>query len=373
MKIVFRVDASLSIGSGHVMRCLNLANALKKLGNECVFITKEHPGNYISQIQLLEFDTFIIENSTIYNRDYIRSESEWLGGSQQDDALMSIKLCEMNGFSPDIVIVDHYSIDASWEIIFKGKYPYIKMIVIDDLCSRQHQCDLLIDSTIDREQKDYENLTPSNCQFLLGTQYSLIKQDFELLRNKAIEKRTHEIITPKKILVTMGGVDMDNVTARVLSMLNEISDNDIEVITVILGTNCPHKDEILSLAQKSHLNIQVKININNMPEEMLEHDIAIGALGSTTWERATLGLPTINIAIAPNQFVIVDKLKKHGFIVLESSNFSERSFSYAWKNLRIHYSDFVDRSLKLCDGRGLHRVVNHIMELQSQPIIRVSI
>ncbi|TDN55629.1 UDP-2,4-diacetamido-2,4,6-trideoxy-beta-L-altropyranose hydrolase [Scandinavium goeteborgense] len=365
MKVAIRVDASLSIGTGHVMRCLNLANALKDKGYRCVFITKRHPGNLIEEIKSSNFDAFVLDTQTVQSRTYLRNETDWLDGSQEDDATQAIELCHLNEFIPDIIIVDHYAIDCRWEDTFKYGCPKVKLITIDDLCNRNHSCDMLIDSTLERQQIDYKDLVPDNCQYLLGTQYALLKHEFELLRCKAVNKRSKAISSPMKVLITMGGVDMDNITSKVLSSLEQVSSEDIDVITVILGSNCPNINSIKEHIKCSKHKIDIQINIKNMPEVMLDHDAAIGALGSTTWERATLGLPTINIAIASNQLVVVDKLKKHGFIVFESPSYSAETFLSSWEELKSHYSEFVIRSFNLCDGGGLNRVVEAITKLHS--------
>lgn len=363
MKIAFRVDASLSIGTGHVMRCLNLANALRDLGNECIFITKNHPGNYISIIKSFRFETFILKTLLPYSDSYLRDDREWLGGDQVDDALNSADLCALSNFIPDIVIVDHYSIDCVWEQLFKEKLLNIKIVVIDDLCNRDHLSDLLIDSTLGRIEDEYKNRVPEYCELLLGTKYALIKPDFSVLRKQAIEKRENNLITAPKVLITMGGVDMDNVTGLLLSIMDDVVSDDLECITVILGINNPHIEKIKSYSKIAKHKINVKINIDNMPEVMLKHDIAIGALGSTTWERATLGLPTINIAIAPNQLIIVNKLREHGMIVFDSPHFTPEDFIVTWESLKLHYSKFVQHSLELCDGDGLNRVVQRILKI----------
>jgi UDP-2,4-diacetamido-2,4,6-trideoxy-beta-L-altropyranose hydrolase len=365
MKVAIRVDASLSIGTGHVMRCLNLANSLKNKGCHCVFITKKHPGNLIEEIKASNFDIFVLDTQTVHSGTYIRNETDWLDGNQEDDASQAIELCHVNEFIPDIIIVDHYAIDSIWEDAFKYSYPNVKLIIIDDLCNRNHSCDMIIDSTLERQQIDYKDFVPDNCQYLLGTQYALLRHEFELLRCEAVKKRSKEIASPMKVLITMGGVDMDNITSKILSNLEQINSKDIDVITVILGANCPNIDSIKEYIKFSKHKIDIQINIKNMPEVMLDHDAAIGALGSTTWERATLGLPTINIAIASNQLVVVDKLKRRGFIVFESPSYSAEAFLSCWEELKSDYSEFVVRSFNLCDGGGLNRVVEEITKLHS--------
>ena len=161
----------------------------------------------------------------------------------------------------------------------------------------------------------------------------------------------------------MGGVDINNITGTLLKKISNSIDTQIDLITVVLGASCPHKDEIKRIAKECKFNVEVLININNMPQVMLENDIAIGALGSTTWERAVLGLPTINLAIAENQLVIVEKLIDKGFIVFSDTNFSEEDLAAAWRKLQDEYQDLVARSFALCDGAGLQRVVTSLCKM----------
>ncbi len=362
MKIAFRVDASLSIGSGHVVRCLNLADALSKMGAECFFITKAHSGNLIQLINARAYKTYIIPAELDVTDEYIQNEKAWLGGSQYNDALKLIEICQYNQLKPDALIIDHYSLDDEWEIAVHNYLPDLKIVVIDDLCNRKHFCHLLIDSTIERRAEDYSNLVPSDTLILSGTKYALLKEEFAQLRNQAVLER-EKISSPRKILITMGGVDINNITGALLTKINNDFKVPLDLITVVLGINCPHKNEIIHLAETCKYHVDVKVNINNMPQVMLEHDTAIGALGSTTWERAVVGLPTINIAIADNQLVIVEKLKRNGFIVFNNTDFSGKDLYQAWLQLNNDYKNMVTRSFALCDGSGLTRVVRTIINL----------
>lgn len=364
MKIAFRVDASLSIGSGHIIRCLNLADALRKNGVECVFITKAHLGHLNQLITARSFNIYVIQTEIVTTDEYILDEKEWLGGSQHKDALKVIEIFQHNKFIPDAIVIDHYSLDIEWESSVYKHFPHLKIIAIDDLCNRKHFCHILIDVTLERNQGDYKNLVPEDSLLLLGTRYALLKEEFAQLRNKAISKR-RDILIPKKILITMGGVDINNMTGYILNEINNNFEIDIDLITVIVGLNCPHKKEINRIANSLKYPVEVKENIDDMPQVMLDHDVSIGALGSTTWERGVLGLPTINVVIADNQLVIVEKLKNSGFIVFSNANFSGEELYQAWKQLNNNYPEMVTRSFALCDGRGLKRVVASIMSLLS--------
>ncbi|EOQ2162455.1 UDP-2,4-diacetamido-2,4,6-trideoxy-beta-L-altropyranose hydrolase, partial [Escherichia coli] len=137
MKVFLRVDSSLSIGSGHIIRCINIATMLRKMGAECIFITKNHKGNIISKIRQADF-LFEVMSVLEEPEYYISNEKEWLNGRQSDDAVQFSSLLSQYSQKPDIIIVDHYSLDSEWEIIVKQNFPQARLVVIDDLCNRKH-------------------------------------------------------------------------------------------------------------------------------------------------------------------------------------------------------------------------------------------
>ncbi|EEY7414640.1 UDP-2,4-diacetamido-2,4,6-trideoxy-beta-L-altropyranose hydrolase, partial [Escherichia coli] len=153
MKVFLRVDSSLSIGSGHIIRCINIATMLRKMGAECIFITKNHKGNIISKIRQADF-LFEVMSVLEEPEYYISNEKEWLNGRQSDDAVQFSSLLSQYSQKPDIIIVDHYSLDSEWEIIVKQNFPQARLVVIDDLCNRKHHCDLLIDQTYLRHKHE---------------------------------------------------------------------------------------------------------------------------------------------------------------------------------------------------------------------------
>lgn len=357
MEIFFRADASLSIGTGHIVRCSNLADKFRSLGYKCIFITKDHYGNLNDNLLNRGYEPLIITANQ--NIEYVEKDKEWLGGSQLDDAVETIKLITKKNISPKLIIVDHYSIDSEWEGLIKEKFPKCLIVVIDDLCNRNHISDILIDTTVERNIEDYTGLIPQHCLTLLGTRYSLLKPEFFLLRSSATKKR-FATNSPKKLLITMGGVDALNVTSRVLNAINNSFVKDVEQITVVLGTNCPHINTIKAKSLEMHCKTTVLINADNMPELMLNNDASVGALGGTTWERCVLGLPTINMAIAENQKVLINKLQRNGFITINNIDFSDEELNSAWINLKKNYLSLSKKSFELCDGLGMDRVVARI-------------
>jgi UDP-2,4-diacetamido-2,4,6-trideoxy-beta-L-altropyranose hydrolase len=308
MNVIFRVDASLRMGAGHVMRCLALAHSLKDNGAKVEFICRKHKGNLIDKIRSSEFNVYklgMLEELEVANK---LAHSHWLGATQQQDANDCIDILKTE--NPDWLIVDHYALDEQWQKRLKPYYE--KLMVIDDLADRKHQCDILLDQTFGRQQEDYSELTPKDCQLLLSSKYALLRPEFAKWRLYSLERRSKPEF--KQLLLNMGGVDVDNVTEKVLDEL-EICNlpNDLK-ITVVMGGSAPHLESVKLKANTLSCKTEVKVDVGNMAEIMANADIAIGAAGSTTWERCCLGLPTIQIVVAKNQIIIAKYLAEYGAI-----------------------------------------------------------
>jgi len=298
--IVFRVDASLEIGNGHVMRCLTLAETIKNKNNKVVFICRNHSGNLISYIESKGFSVFLLESDATTKRGYIANSNDifhadWLGVDQLTDAYQCKKILEAE--QVDWLIVDHYAIDYRWQDHLKSYCN--KLMVIDDLADRVHHCDLLLDQTYGRKKQDYEDLVPHSCTLMLGVSYALLRPEFVEWRKYSLQRRAE--IGLKRLLITMGGVDKDNITGRVLEVLKRCDLPNDMAIVVVMGQNAPHLGVIKQLAMDMPYVTDVRVGVNNMAELMAKADIAIGAAGATTWERFCLELPSIILALAENQ------------------------------------------------------------------------
>ncbi|NDH50036.1 MAG: UDP-2,4-diacetamido-2,4,6-trideoxy-beta-L-altropyranose hydrolase, partial [Proteobacteria bacterium] len=186
MKAFFRVDASLEIGTGHVMRCLTLAHTLQDYGIENEFLCRKLDGNLINKIQNEGFKVHELDNAHKNNGKDGLEHSHWLKTTQQNDAEDCIKIIESKGV--DWLIVDHYALDSQWEIALK---PFTKkMLVIDDLADRAHDCNILLDQNFSRTHQEYEPLVTKECRLLLGTKYALLRPEFLNFRGKSLKRRS---------------------------------------------------------------------------------------------------------------------------------------------------------------------------------------
>lgn len=304
MRIAFRTDATLLMGSGHVMRCLTLADVLETQGVECHFISREHPGHMLDLIRQRGFPVAVLSTelpqptkSSQVTIDPVDqpTHAPWLGCDWQTDARQTgVILARLQS---DWLVVDHYALDQRWEAALRPHYQ--KLLVIDDLADRPHHCDLLLDQNLGRRSQDYAGLVPAHCKVLIGPEYALLRPEFAALRPYSLQRR--ERPTLKHLLITMGGVDLPNATVQVLQALKScVLPQDCR-ISVVLGRQAPSLQQVREVGQNMPWPTQVLVNITDMAQRMADSDLAIGAAGSTSWERCCLGLPTIIVVLADNQ------------------------------------------------------------------------
>lgn len=356
MKVLFRADASLSIGSGHVMRCLTLAQGLTDRGHHCEFIVRKCPDNQATLITDRGFT--VHELPPIYDCEAFEDPKNiylnWLGCSLEQDA-MAVKPF-IDRVKPDWVVIDHYALDARWT---KALQSDSKFLVIDDLANRQHQCDLLLDQTLGRVLNDYSEFVPPHCKVLAGARYALLRPEFSELRQYSIDRRTD--ISVQQVLVNLGGVDKDNVTEQVLEVLARTVLGRNSKIVAVLGGASPWKEEIRE-ALRAFPDSELRINETQMARLMADSDIAIGAAGSTSWERCCVGLPSIMVVLAENQKKVAYELERVGaaIVLKEPARLNEElkevlcSLSSDTDNT---LSRMTQKALEVTSGDGCAKVI----------------
>ena len=300
MNVVFRVDASAEIGSGHLMRCLALAERLRKEKNVNIsFISRDLQGNLSHIIQQ---KSFMVCHLPFAEADDTKAGyARWLAVSQEIDAKETSECILHMRMKPDWLIVDHYAIDATWE---RKVRPFVKRIfVIDDLADRVHECDALLDQSPDPKLENYyERLVPSGCKRFFGPPYALFREEFfQAQQSKMYKCGTH---IPKVALVTFGGSDSTNETEKVLFALAAIDQADI-LIHVVVGASNPRREIIRKLSRKDS-RVRYHCQIDYMAKLLQEVDFVIGAPGTSLWEWCFLRIPSLVIAVADNQKLCAD-------------------------------------------------------------------
>ena len=346
MKIAIRADASIAIGTGHIMRCLTLADALDEKGVEIVFLCRPHSGSLIDLICEKGYSVFCLEDS-ISNADSSLMYSGWLGSTQKKDAQQCAQYLKDN--LVDWLIVDHYGLDKVWQLELEPYYR--KLMVIDDLGDRAHTCDIILDQNFGSTKKKYQYLVPESCQILVGSDFTLLRPEFREWRQYSVKRR--HLRDLGHLLINLGGVDSDNVTTQLILELENCDLPKHLCITVVLGPTAPHLDKVEQAAKQSKYSVSVITGASNMAQIMSNADLAIGAAGSTSWERCSLGLPTILLAIADNQQPIAIALAEAGAAqIMKQVNQLSAQISEA----RLKLLELSKISLKIVDGRGSVRV-----------------
>jgi UDP-2,4-diacetamido-2,4,6-trideoxy-beta-L-altropyranose hydrolase len=354
MRIIFRVDASLKMGSGHVMRCLALAEQLKTMKSVIEFICREHDGHLIKKIQNSGFKVRSLQNKLNSKCDTRLFHSDWLSVTQEKDSDDCINALGVDEF--DWLIVDHYSLDEEWEK--KLKRYCSKILVIDDLADRKHSCDILIDQTYGRKKDSYKALVPSKCIILVGSKYALLRNEFKKNRNNAITKRKSNFIL-QNILISLGGMDPQNLSGKILYELTKVNWKTNLKINLISGVESNHKEYLEKFRNSMPKNLKVEIfqNVSNISELMIIADIAIGAGGGTNLERCCLGLPSFVLITSENQKESSLNLQRAGAIfVKEDYKSIVNEISKLHSENHININNISNNALNICDGYGIQRV-----------------
>lgn len=308
MNIFIRTDASIRIGTGHIMRCITLADVLCEKGAKISFICREFPGNLCDFIENKGYKVYRLPYSETQFNDTCQCPShlQWLGVSLEVDAKQTQHVLNSQQ-EIDWLIIDHYAIDNQWEIQMRSHVKNI--MVIDDLADRPHDCDLILDQNYyENLENRYKSLVPAHCRKLLGPKYILLRPEFQKARKK-LKARDGQV---RRILIFFGGSDPTNETEKALKAVQLLNRPDI-AIDVIIGKTNPHKEKVKYLCSIIP-NTTFYYQVSNMAELMSNADLAIGAGGSTLWERCYLGLPTITLVVAKNQLEAVESVSKFGAI-----------------------------------------------------------
>lgn len=305
--VVFRTDASLAIGTGHVMRCLTLAEELGRSGVRSTFVCRSFDGDLRGEIVRRGFELLTLQplhdtaESATANDPY----RNWLGVPWEQDAHETIQAITGAEILPDWLVVDHYGIDNRWERLLK---PFVgQTFVIDDLANRAHDCEMLLDQNLYDGMSDrYRQLVRPDCAILLGPQYALLRDEFRRARAN-LRPRSGAV---ERLLVFFGGVDQADLTSRALAAIRGIEAPHF-MVDVVLGVGNPHRHEIEVFTNRMQ-NATLHVQTGEMARLIAMADLSIGAGGTTTWERAYLGLPSLAVIVAENQREMTETAARAG-------------------------------------------------------------
>ena len=357
MKAVFRADASLSIGNGHVMRCLTLSRALIDSGMECIFICRPLPGDLIAYLKSHGMTVLVLPSTTTTTQ----TPAEALLADWQQDADKCLQM--MDGRTADWLIVDHYGLDAGWQKHMRSACRHI--LVIDDLANRHLDADALIDPNPGRTAADYDTHLSAHARRHIGPGYALLKQEYSALRADSLARRSAS--TGLHILVSLGGVDAHNVTESVLQALEQAALPDETRITVVLGLHAPWRSSVEQTVARMSFTTQLITHTEHMAELMCNADLAIGAAGTTALERCCMGLPSIQLVLADNQATAASALALAGAALTiplqqDLSEVINDALSHLLQPENL--SNMQQAAANMVDGQGCQRVLEEVMHVE---------
>jgi len=287
--LVIRADASTQIGTGHLMRCLALAQAWQDNGGKAVFITA--CGSPALKQRLRNEGFGVVELQRTY----------------PDPADLETTKNVLAAHPVAWLVLDGYHFDSAYQRLIKESGH--RLLVIDDMAHLDHYyADIVLNQNIHADKLHYS--CEPYTRLLLGTKYVLLRREFWPWRN--YKREVPEVA--KKVLVTMGGSDPNNVTLKVIRALNQIDIPDLEAV-VVVGPSNPHRKTLRWAAESSPLPINLVENAENMPELMAWADVAVSAGGSTVWELIAMGLPSLIVVLAENQQLVAKKLAEAGVVI----------------------------------------------------------
>jgi len=356
MKIAFRADASLQIGSGHVMRCLTLADSLKAQGATCHFICRAHSGHLMEVIRQRGYLVNSLTAPVTQHTPDHPAHAAWLGSTWQADTQETAAV--LASLQPDWLVVDHYALDQRWESALKPHYK--KLLVIDDLADRAHICDVLLDQNlVESMTSRYQCKVPAHCTCLLGPEYALVRPEFNMLRPASLARRSTTSL--RRLLVFMGGSDASNETGKVIAGI-QLSNFTWQHIDVVVGQSYPALHSLI----ESLLNLPVaKLHVHtpHMAQLMAAADLAVTTGGSVTWEKCTLGVPSFVVIDGANQQPIATMMHERGAQRTLGLASDITPAMYAAQLDRLQAREFTAMSHcagAICDGTGIAFVIKTI-------------
>ncbi len=361
MHVCFRVDASKEIGTGHLMRCFTLAEALIERGARVTFLCRHLPEEFHERFQTLKMDCVILNlEGDTQTKNPPNQYTEWLGVPPEVDAI------DVASVLPDLVppvdwlVVDHYALDAEWEVQVR---PFCKQLMAIDDLHRTHACEILLDQNLQSKGTNpYSELVPEGCLTLLGPAYTLLRPQF-LKARQELSTRDGSL---NHILIFFGGTDSQNNTLKAIKAAKAF--NPDIALDIVPGVFYPYRKDLNSFC--ADLDSTTIHEGPDMSQLMQAADLALGSPGSTTWERMALGLPAVVVVSAENQEPVANEAHKREALINmgNEKNVTEGDWVDILNSLStnpIQLKAMSEKGMELVDGQGTRRVAEILMLTKS--------
>ena len=358
MKVVFRADASSKIGAGHIVRCKTLADELHYRGAEVRFVCSELSGNLMRVLKEAGHQAVILRSGFESPGDTL-AEIAVGAKAQSVDAMQTVE--ELAHLEVDWLVVDNYHLDVHWEILLRPHARHV--LVIDDLADRRHDCDVLVDPTYGETAERYKGLLSTDTYCMCGSQYALLRPQFIARRPSCVKSIPQ--VRKMRVHVFFGSTDLFNHTLRFSELLLRHFAG-LQIVAIV-GRDNGFRDQLQALSEAHRDRFSWQSDVSDMAASMAVCDVAFGAPGGATWERAALGLPAAYLAVSSSHEKILERLNANGLCSylgvadqITDDNFLEgmRAFLTDAKSLE----DMGTRGLQAIDAKGVQRVADLMEE-----------
>jgi len=338
--LLIRADADASIGWGHVMRCLALAQAWNKAGGVATFATHGVDGAILDRLSAERIGMLEITPNAGSKDD----ASETLGHAVRMRA--------------DWIVVDGYMFGREYRTLLRDSGA--RLCYIDDLGGDCESADVVLNQNLHAAESLYQDRQPRTV-LLLGSRYVLLRREFR----EWLDWRRDIAPVGRKLLITMGGSDQSAATLRVLESLLLVRSPECEV-TVLLGTGGSQRQALETARSKLGWQVEINTASPNMAELMAGTDLAVSGAGSTSWELAFMQVPAVLVPLAANQEPIAHELAKAGVSINLGRNeeVSPADIARVIETLAFSVEDrsrMAVRGRAIVDGRGAERVVARLL------------
>jgi UDP-2,4-diacetamido-2,4,6-trideoxy-beta-L-altropyranose hydrolase len=347
-RVVFRADASARIGTGHVMRCATLGEELQSRGWAPILASRVLPLSLRRRLEASGMRVLDLPADVPLDRE------PSVIGEQLDPAETG----------PVLVITDHYDVGARWHLNATWA---TALAAIDDLANREQHVALLVNQNLGATRARYAGLVPPGANLLLGPRYALVRPEFAEARRASAAVRVPRRDRSPRVLVIMGGADESDVTGRAAAAATSIG----TTLDVVVGAAYPHAQRLRAWAD-GRRGVKVHVDTPDVAELMVQADVCIGAAGSATWERCTLGLPALLVTLAQNQVEVASLLTREGAAVSLGwhEDVTAMDVADALRSLLADPDQLRSMSraaARITDGNGTRRVADAIERLALVP------
>ena len=369
MQVAFRADASTLIGTGHVMRCLTLAAALRRLGTKCTFFCRSQLGDLCEVIASQGHEVRILAPLPTIHLDVTvdpvdgvddAPHAKWLGTNSDQDAQETLKA--MEGQIWDWLVVDHYAIDKKWQRYFRHNCR--QLAVLDDLADRDHECDLLVDPGAEPDlPARYARRVPGGATLLVGLHFAILRPEFDVVRATVVPLVPAPLvprvphIAPKQLLVMFGGNDGAGHTLEALEAIALTAPNGTLIDVVISSINQDQSRLIAFCSARK--NFVLRIASNEVAKLMVRADLVVASGGGAVYERLYLRRPSLVKIVAENQRRPLEYMASVGFFDLYNNGLElEKALRQAFAKGVIPPRDVVRNGVPTIANILLQRLVS---------------